>query len=111
VREKKPKHKTKANWVRTRDIEEPVSLPSNVSDERKELDVALVQGLILTTEGEDTAKFFLLSSLIIQESGKPEAHFGGCQLAALSKRLPERSGAGVGDGLEGKTQDTGIGAV
>ena len=51
--------------VRTRDSEEPVSLLSRVGDERKELDVALIQGLILTAESEDATELFLLGILII----------------------------------------------
>ena len=61
--------------MRTRDAEEPVGLLASVSDERKELDVACEKGLILTAESKDATKIFLLGTLIIQESCKPETHF------------------------------------
>ena len=96
--------------MRTRDAEEPVGLlPSGVGDEWKELNVACEKGLILTTESKDTTKIFLLGTLIIQESGKPETHFGGRQLAALCKVLPERDSPDVGNGVKCKTHDAGVG--
>ena len=92
-------------------MEEPVRLPSSVGDEWEKLDIACVEGLILTTEGEDPTKILVLSSLRIQESGKPEAQFGGRQLIARSEGLPEWGGLGVCDGVEGETHDTGVGTI
>ena len=97
--------------MRTRDGEEPVSLPPRAGDERKELDVACEEGLILTAESEDPTKLFCLGASIIQESGKPEAHLGGRQLVALCKILPEWDSPGVGNGVKCKTHDTSIGTV
>ena len=95
------------NQVRTRDVEEPVGLPSINSDERRELDIARIQRLIPTAEGEDTTKLLSRGIWIPNESGKPETHFGCRQLTAVGERLPEWGGPGVGKSLEGKTKETG----
>lgn len=67
--------------VRTRNVKEPVSGPSDVSDEGKELGVALIQSLILTAEGEYTTERFLWSAGIIDFASNPETHFWSGKLA------------------------------
>ena len=99
------------NSVRTRNGEKPIGLPSDVSDEGKELNVTSVQSLVLTTKGEDTTKLLILGIFIGYESVHPETHFGRSQSTTLGEGLPEWSGFGVGDGVEGKAHDTGVGAV
>ena len=52
-------------FIRTRDVKEPVSRLSDVSDKRKKLDIAGIQCLILTAKGENTTKCFLWGTGII----------------------------------------------
>ena len=43
-------------FISTCDVEKPVSRHSNVSDDGKELDVALIQRLILAAKSEDATE-------------------------------------------------------
>ena len=99
---------TKGGSVRTRDVKEPVGGLSNVGNEWKELDVALVQSLILTAEGEDSTEGFRWSAGVIRFAGNPETHFWCSKFVARSESLPEWSSPGVGDGIEGKAHNTSV---
>ena len=84
-----------------------MSLPSIENDERKKLNIARIQRLIPTAEGEDTTKLLSRGIWITDESGKPKAHLWYRQLTAVGKGLPKWGGPDVGEGLEGKTEEAG----
>jgi hypothetical protein len=97
--------------VRTRDVKEPVGGLSNIFNERKELDVALVQGLILTAEGKNATECFRWSVGIIRFAGNPETHLWCGKFATCGKGLPEWSCTGVGNCIVGQAHDTSVGAI